>query len=169
MHLGVKVCFLQFVNNNQALATLPGDGVGQNLITLAPCAINQPHVHPRGTEISHITKGKPCGLPTLSAQLACCTEPYVEVHPYVVQLFAFGLPYQDSSVSKSLQHTFICMSISIAKEPPSSPICHVHAAGEMLFGFIEENANRADTAGGRFINATVSAGQTFFIPQGSLT
>jgi len=39
----------------------------------------------------------------------------------------------------------------------------------MLFGFIEENVNRADTAGGRFINATVSAGQTFFIPQGLLT
>ena len=55
-----KVCLLQFVNNNQALATLPGDGVGQNLITLAPCAINQPHVHPRGTEISHITTGKAC-------------------------------------------------------------------------------------------------------------
>ena len=36
----------------------------------------------------------------------------------------------------------------------------------MLFGFIEENANRADTAGGRFINATVAAGQSFFIPQG---
>ncbi len=44
----------------------------------------------------------------------------------------------------------------------------MHAAGEMLFGFIEENANRADTAGGRFINATVAAGQTFFIPQGPL-
>ena len=40
------------------------------------------------------------------------------------------------------------------------------AAGEMLFGFIEENANRADTAGGRFINATVATGQSFFIPQG---
>lgn len=49
---------LQFVNNNQVLATLPGAGVGQNLVTLAPCAINQPHVHPRGTEISHVTKGK---------------------------------------------------------------------------------------------------------------
>ena len=48
---------MQFVNNNQVLATLPGDGVGQNLITLEPCAINQPHVHPRGTEISHLTKG----------------------------------------------------------------------------------------------------------------
>ncbi len=42
----------------------------------------------------------------------------------------------------------------------------MHAAGEMLFGFIEENANRADTAGGRFINATVATGQSFFIPQG---
>jgi hypothetical protein len=39
-------------------------------------------------------------------------------------------------------------------------------AGELLFGFIEENANRADTAGGRFINATVATGQSFFIPQG---
>ena len=45
----------------------------------------------------------------------------------------------------------------------------MHAADEMLFGFIEENANWADTAGGRFIIATVSAGQTFFIPQGLLT
>ena len=51
-------CVLQFVNNNQALATLPGAGVGQNLVSLAPCAVNQPHVHPRGTEISHVTKGK---------------------------------------------------------------------------------------------------------------
>ena len=50
-------CELQFVNNNQALATLPGGGVGQNLVSLAPCAVNQPHVHPRGTEISHVTKG----------------------------------------------------------------------------------------------------------------
>lgn len=49
---------LQFVNSNQVLATLPGAGVGQNLVSLAPCAVNQPHVHPRGTEISHITKGK---------------------------------------------------------------------------------------------------------------
>ena len=48
---------LQFVNSNQVLATLPGAGVGQNLVSLAPCAVNQPHVHPRGTEISHVTKG----------------------------------------------------------------------------------------------------------------
>lgn len=83
-----------FVNGNQVLATLPNGGVGQNLVTLAPCAINQPHVHPRGTEISHITQGK------------------------------------------------------------------------MMFGFVEENANTKGTSGGRFINATVTAGQTFFIPQG---
>lgn len=52
------VCLVQFVQNNQVLATLPGDGVGQNLINVEACAINQPHVHPRGTEITHITKGK---------------------------------------------------------------------------------------------------------------
>ena len=45
----------------------------------------------------------------------------------------------------------------------------MHAAGEMLFGFIEENANRADTAGGRSINATVATGQSFFIPQGKFS
>lgn len=47
---------MQFVNNSQALATLGGDGLGQNLITLEPCAIKQPHAHPRGTEVSFITK-----------------------------------------------------------------------------------------------------------------
>lgn len=46
-----------FVNTDPALATLPGDGVAQNLVTIAGCAINQPHNHPRGTEISHVTKG----------------------------------------------------------------------------------------------------------------
>lgn len=35
-----------------------------------------------------------------------------------------------------------------------------------MFGFVEENANTKGTSGGRFINATVTAGQTFFIPQG---
>ncbi|KAL3158143.1 hypothetical protein ABBQ32_011738 [Trebouxia sp. C0010 RCD-2024] len=83
-----------FVSNDQALATLPGAGVGQNLVSLAPCAVNQPHVHPRGTEISHITQG------------------------------------------------------------------------ELLFGFIEENPNQAGTVGGRFINATLTAGQTVIVPQG---
>ena len=50
--------FLQFINNNQALATLPNDGVGQNLAHLEPCAIFQPHVHPRGTEVAYVTDGK---------------------------------------------------------------------------------------------------------------
>lgn len=53
--------WVQFVGNDPALATLPGTGVGQNLVSLAPCAVNQPHVHPRGTEISHITKGTGMG------------------------------------------------------------------------------------------------------------
>ncbi|KAL3686822.1 hypothetical protein R1sor_013131 [Riccia sorocarpa] len=47
-----------FVNNNPALATLPGEGAAQNLVTLGPCGINQPHNHPRATEISHVTEGK---------------------------------------------------------------------------------------------------------------
>lgn len=46
-----------FVGQDPALADLPGDGVGQNLVTVGPCAINQPHSHPRGTEISHVTEG----------------------------------------------------------------------------------------------------------------
>jgi quercetin dioxygenase-like cupin family protein len=46
-----------FVDFNPALATLPGDGAAQNLVTVGPCAINQPHSHPRATQISHITKG----------------------------------------------------------------------------------------------------------------
>ena len=56
---------VQFVGNDGALATLPGTGVGQNLVSLAPCAVNQPHVHPRGTEISHITKGTGMDLHTV--------------------------------------------------------------------------------------------------------
>ncbi|XP_024366024.1 uncharacterized protein [Physcomitrium patens] len=47
-----------FVNDNPALATLPGEGAAQNLVTVGPCAINQPHNHPRATEISHITEGE---------------------------------------------------------------------------------------------------------------
>jgi len=47
-----------FVDFNAALATLPGDGASQNLVTVGPCAINQPHTHPRGTEISHVTEGE---------------------------------------------------------------------------------------------------------------
>lgn len=46
-----------FVDFNPALATLPGDGASQNLVTVGPCAINQPHNHPRATQISHLTEG----------------------------------------------------------------------------------------------------------------
>ena len=46
-----------FINQDPILATLPHGGVAQNLVTLGPCAINQPHSHPRGTEISHVTEG----------------------------------------------------------------------------------------------------------------
>lgn len=63
------VMLLQFVNNDQALATLPNGGVGQNLVSLAPCAVNQPHVHPRGTEISHVTQGK-----DVTCMLQVCCE-----------------------------------------------------------------------------------------------
>jgi quercetin dioxygenase-like cupin family protein len=47
-----------FVDFNPALATLPGDGAAQNLVTVGPCAINQPHNHPRATQISHVTEGE---------------------------------------------------------------------------------------------------------------
>ena len=58
-----------FVNNDPILATLPNGGVAQNLVTLGPCAVNQPHSHPRGTEISHVTEGMLClSIHTIVAQ-----------------------------------------------------------------------------------------------------
>lgn len=45
------------VSTNPFLGTLPGDGTGQNLVTLTACGVNQPHNHPRGTETSFIVKG----------------------------------------------------------------------------------------------------------------
>jgi oxalate decarboxylase/phosphoglucose isomerase-like protein (cupin superfamily) len=47
----------RFVDTDPVLATLPNDGVGQAFVTLRACAINQPHVHPRGTELAFVTKG----------------------------------------------------------------------------------------------------------------
>ena len=41
-----------------------------------------------------------------------------------------------------------------------------NCTGELFFGFVEENANKAGTIGGRFINATLTAGQTIIVPQG---
>lgn len=48
----------QFVGRNPVLATLPGDGIGQNLVILEACGVNQPHHHPRGTEFSHQLTGQ---------------------------------------------------------------------------------------------------------------
>jgi len=45
------------VNTNPFLSTLPGDGNGQALVTLGPCAGNTPHTHPRGSEISFLLYG----------------------------------------------------------------------------------------------------------------
>ena len=39
-------------------------------------------------------------------------------------------------------------------------------AGELFFAFVEENPNMASTVGGRFVNATLTQGQTIVIPQG---
>lgn len=44
-------------STNGFLSTLPGDGNGQTLVTLGPCAGNNPHVHPRGSEISFLLYG----------------------------------------------------------------------------------------------------------------
>ncbi len=43
---------------NPFVSTLPGDGNGQTLITLGPCAGNTMHTHPRGSEISFVTYGE---------------------------------------------------------------------------------------------------------------
>ena len=39
------------------LGVLPARGVAQAVATLEACAVNQPHVHPRGTELVHVLKG----------------------------------------------------------------------------------------------------------------
>lgn len=46
------------VTTNPFLSTLPGDGNGQTLVTLGPCASNTPHTHPRGSEISYLLYGE---------------------------------------------------------------------------------------------------------------
>ena len=45
------------VGQNPFLSTLPGDGNGQTLVKLGPCASNTPHTHPRGSEISTVLYG----------------------------------------------------------------------------------------------------------------
>jgi quercetin dioxygenase-like cupin family protein len=46
------------VSQNPFLSSLPGDGNGQTLVTLAPCSGNTVHTHPRGSEISFVTYGE---------------------------------------------------------------------------------------------------------------
>lgn len=48
----------QQVGQRPALATLPGEGVSMTQVTLQACAMNQPHVHPRGTEFALVTEGE---------------------------------------------------------------------------------------------------------------
>ncbi|KAK9804999.1 hypothetical protein WJX73_010155 [Symbiochloris irregularis] len=45
------------VAQNPFLSTLPGDGNGQTIVTMGPCAGNTPHTHPRGSEISFMLYG----------------------------------------------------------------------------------------------------------------
>ena len=46
------------VAQNPFLSSLPGDGNGQTLVTLAPCSGNTVHTHPRGSGISFGTYGE---------------------------------------------------------------------------------------------------------------
>ncbi|KAK9829466.1 hypothetical protein WJX72_006040 [[Myrmecia] bisecta] len=39
------------------LATLPRDGIAQALVTLQPCSVLQPHVHPRASEVYFVLEG----------------------------------------------------------------------------------------------------------------
>ena len=39
------------------MPVLAGEGVSITLFTIKPCGINEPHVHPRATEISYVIKG----------------------------------------------------------------------------------------------------------------
>lgn len=45
------------VDRAPVLATLPGDGLSQMILNLGPCTVNQPHHHPRASEIDHVLKG----------------------------------------------------------------------------------------------------------------
>ncbi|CEM29301.1 unnamed protein product [Vitrella brassicaformis CCMP3155] len=47
----------RMIDTDPVLAVLPSEGVAQNLVTLGPCAVNQPHVHPRGIQASFVLKG----------------------------------------------------------------------------------------------------------------
>ncbi|KAK9844372.1 hypothetical protein WJX74_001564 [Apatococcus lobatus] len=45
------------LSSNPILGTLPNGGISQNVDFFAPCTINVPHVHPRGSEIYYVISG----------------------------------------------------------------------------------------------------------------
>ena len=49
--------FANQVNTNPFLATLPNGGNGQTLVKLGPCAGNNAHTHPRGSEVCTVLYG----------------------------------------------------------------------------------------------------------------
>jgi quercetin dioxygenase-like cupin family protein len=48
----------QTITNTPILGTLPAEGIAQTRVTLEACGINQPHIHPAGTEFFYIVSGK---------------------------------------------------------------------------------------------------------------
>ncbi|KAK9862078.1 hypothetical protein WJX84_003464 [Apatococcus fuscideae] len=45
------------LSTDPVLGTLPNGGISQNVDYFAPCTINVPHVHPRGSEIYYVISG----------------------------------------------------------------------------------------------------------------
>jgi hypothetical protein len=45
------------ITTDPYLGSLPGDGIGQTVVMLHPCGVNQLHVHPRGTETVFMLQG----------------------------------------------------------------------------------------------------------------
>ena len=48
---------LQHIDTDPVLGTLPGNGLSQTLLNLTPCAVHQPHIHPRASEIAFVYEG----------------------------------------------------------------------------------------------------------------
>jgi hypothetical protein len=48
---------VSFISNNKILGTLPGNGIGHELVTMKPCSIVQPHIHPRASESTFLING----------------------------------------------------------------------------------------------------------------
>ncbi|DBA97199.1 TPA: hypothetical protein ACH3X1_014958 [Trebouxia sp. C0004] len=120
-------------------------------LTCCNCLSAPPPTYDLGFGSGSTVFGQPAPVPANSVPNLAVDSEAQQRRIFPTTDFAYGFEENDFQTSAGTQ---------------SSLVWWMHAAGELLFGFIEENANRADTAGGRFINATVSAGQTFFIPQG---